>query len=267
MITREKIAFVLKEALVQQDFIDAAFLSGSAAFGRMDAYSDLDVRIVANLSNANRILQVVTMALRSLAPIEHRYQAAARAGVVQCFYTLEGASPFHMVDLAVIDESELKPLLDPARHGRPSVWFDRKGLLKLEVDRSCHDRLAARRKDLPQVFKLFGRVLVERACLRGRFAEAVYHYHQRVLGPLVEYLRSYHCPERQDYGVRYLEWDIPREDRIRLDTLYSVTSLDEILRGVEVAEEWFSEIELSLKEQVVMCEGEEEGHKAPRIGV
>ena len=59
----------------------------------------------------------------------------------------------------------------------------------------------------------------------------------------MEYLRSYYCPERQDYGVRYLRWDVPAAVAARIDTLYKIASFEDIRAGLTDAARWFEEIE------------------------
>ena len=51
--------------------------------------------------------------------------------------------------------------------------------------------------------------LVNRAIARGHTAEAVAFHQQFGINPLVRLLRTKHCPARHDFGVRYLDTDLP----------------------------------------------------------
>ena len=53
--------------------------------------------------------------------------------------------------------------------------------------------------------------IVTRAIERDQPCDASYFYMQLTLVPTVELLRMLHCPNRFDYGMRYLRDDLPRE--------------------------------------------------------
>jgi hypothetical protein len=90
-------------------------------------------------------------------------------------------------------------------------------------------------------FSLLARILVERAILRNRFAEAVYFHHTRVLNPLIEILRAKHSPSRQDFGVRYMNWDFPDDIRQQVDNLYAISNFQDLRDNLDKAEKLFWE--------------------------
>ena len=61
--------------------------------------------------------------------------------------------------------------------------------------------------------------LVIRAIARGHVAEAMHWYMAFALRPLVDVLRMRHCPDRFDFGLRYLDRDLPPELRAELERL------------------------------------------------
>jgi hypothetical protein len=60
-------------------------------------------------------------------------------------------------------------------------------------------------------------VFVHKAILRGQRVEAVNAFWACTLKPLAELLRMCHCPVRWDFGVRYLDRDLPPDvyDQVR----------------------------------------------------
>jgi hypothetical protein len=44
---------------------------------------------------------------------------------------------------------------------------------------------------------------------RGSPIDAIHFYHSLVLRPEIDMLRIVHCPERHDFGLRYLKDDLP----------------------------------------------------------
>ena len=61
--------------------------------------------------------------------------------------------------------------------------------------------------------------LVNRALRRGQEAETVQFYLAFALNPLVRLLRVEHCPWRHDFGLRYLDTDLPADVAERVTAL------------------------------------------------
>ncbi|MEW6073813.1 MAG: hypothetical protein AB1726_14635 [Planctomycetota bacterium] len=100
--------------------------------------------------------------------------------------------------------------------------------------------MRARFPVLRQRFALFQN-LVTKAAARGARAEAVWTYFRVTLEPLVELLRMRHCPERFDYGLRYLDRDLPPEVRAEAEALAFPPSIDRIEASRARAAELFAE--------------------------
>ena len=110
--------------------------------------------------------------------------------------------------------------IDPRRHGTPIVLHDPDGIVRLAPeDEAAHE--AARATTLSQIATRRGTAewLVRRALARGELAEAHAFYVRFALTPLVELLRIEHCPARHDFGLRYLDTDLPAGYAERLEEL------------------------------------------------
>jgi hypothetical protein len=81
---------------------------------------------------------------------------------------------------------------------------------------------------------------------RGDVAAAVAFYQAFTLRPLVEVLRMRHDPWRYDFDVRYLRPDLPDDVRRRVDALWLVRDLDDLVSKRDAAETWFREIVANL---------------------
>jgi hypothetical protein len=77
--------------------------------------------------------------------------------------------------------------------------------------------------------------------LRGHVLDALHCYRAYIIDPLVEVLRIRHDPARYFFGMRYLSYDIPREDREQLEDLCLVGSLDDLERKHEAAAAWLEQ--------------------------
>jgi len=223
-VSRQQIIDTVGAALAADSEVLAAWLGGSDATGRTDAYSDVDLQVIVPDAHVEAIFVLVRGALETLSPVSLSYRLPEPAwhGLSQEFFQLRDADPNHMLDLAVIPAS--KPasvrLLEPERHGEALVLFDRGSCLTpppLDWDEHLA-KAAGRLKTMRSTVPLFA-PMVEKAVRRGHLAEASAFYQALVLKPLVELLRLRHCPERYDYGWRYLDRDIPPADRALIERL------------------------------------------------
>lgn len=241
--TRQAQIDALRDALTGLPTALAAWEAGSAAFGADDAMSDVDVAVVS--ADKDAVFAAAEAALERLAPIALRYHVPEPAwhGFSQRFYLLEGASRFHMVDLSVQPPDSQDPFLDPARHGRPKVWFDRgtHTVPPASVPAALEARLRARVPVLAAWFALT-QPIVEKEILRGRGIDAVSFYHGLTLRPLVELLRIVHAPARHDFGLRYLLRDLPPDVYGELEPLVFVADLPDLAAKHARAGKWFERI-------------------------
>ena len=230
-VSREAIIAVLRGAMEARPEVCAMFLAGSDATGRTDAGSDVDACVIAADEAVESTLEAASLALGALAPIASRYRLPEPTwhGHSQCFYLLEGADPRHMVDLVVMRRSAPDRLLEPERHGTPRVLFDREGLVvPATLDRvGLRERMAAQLDALTARSVIF-RALVPKALDRGHVAEAMHFYLGMTWRPLVDVVRMIHCPERFDFGPRYLDRDVPAEWRARIERLALAGSAEEL---------------------------------------
>jgi hypothetical protein len=221
-IARRRIVDVLDAALRSDSRVLAAWLGGSDATGRTDEYSDVDLQAVAEDDFVEGTFELARRGLEALSPISLAYRLPEPTwhGHAQVFWRLRDADPHHFVDFVVQKRNAGDRLLERERHGNGVVLFDREDLLvPPPLDRVAHrKRMAERMEALRATFPLFQPLQI-RAEARGHAAEAVYWYQNMALKPLVELLRMRHCPDRFDFGMRYLDRDLPPGERAAVESL------------------------------------------------
>lgn len=233
MVTRAQIIAALHSALEAAPEVLAASLGGSDATGRTDEFSDVDLVVIVQEGAVESTFAILHSALEELSPIVHRWRLADPTwhGSSQEFLALRDADPAHFVDLVVQSPTGGERFLEVERHGTPLVLFDRVGILApVPLDRvALQARIDERLAVLRARFPLF-QTLVTRAVRRGFVAEAAVAYQDHTYRPLIELLRIRHCPERFDFGARYLDRDLPAELRAEVEAL----ALPDSLVAVEV---------------------------------
>ncbi len=221
-LARDAIIDALHRAFEAKPRMLALHLGGSDASGRTDDASDIDACVTVEDDAVESAFEIAEHALAALSPIRHRFRLPEPTwhGHAQCFYALADADPRHMIDLCVIKRSASDKFLERERHGEPHVLFDRADLLTpIPLDRLAHQKkVDAKRETLLAQFPLF-QPLVTKALDRGHLAEAVHFYLALTWRPLVDACRIRHCPERFDFGPRYLDRDVPADVRATLERL------------------------------------------------
>jgi hypothetical protein len=217
--------------LREQGQVDAdvrvVFVGGSAATGGYDDHSDLDVEVLATPGEAVATYgRLLDSALRDFEVHQvWELPEATWPDGRQAFLNLTAdagdmSRPTRIIDLHVSDLADEHRLVDERRHGTPYVVHDPEGLVELRHDdeaamerarREAVEQTAARRPTAEW--------LVNRAIARGHEAEAVAFHLGYGVNPLVRLLRIQHCPARHDFGLRYLDSDLPEGYAARVAAL------------------------------------------------
>lgn len=243
-IGRADIVAALRAALEPLAGARAMWEAGSAAFGRDDAWSDLDLYVLAEDDAVEEVLAAADRALAGLSPIAARLRLPEPTwhGHSQVFVRLADAPEHLVVDLVVLHRSVPERFLESERHGVPIVYFDRSGeIAAVPLDRAVFAKAAAQRLEgLRREFALFqGFVRAEVA--RDDAMAALGAYRAYTLRPLLEVVRMRHCPERYEYGPKYSRHDLPAEVVARLEHLFFVPDIGGIAARQAEAEAWFTD--------------------------
>lgn len=230
-ISRQQIIDAVAAALPQEPYVLAVSLGGSDATGRTDAYSDIDLSVVVEDDRVEDAFERMDAILEDLSPVEFRYRLPEPTwhGHSQVFARLRDADPHHFVDICVLRRSAPDRFVERERHGEVKVLYDPENLMApVDLDWEPHARkLHARFTSIRETFLMF-QALPIRAVARGFPAEAAYWYQSFTLKLFVELLRMRYCPERFDFGFRYLDRDLPPEVREEVESLAFPRNADEV---------------------------------------
>jgi len=244
-IGRAEIIARLRQILESEAAVIAAWLGGSDASGRTDRYSDIDLQVLVEDDAVEAVFARLHEDLQALSPIALRFRFPEPMwhGHSQELLRLRDADPHHFLDLVIMKRSAPDRLLERERHGEPLVLFDREHLIAaVPLDRRAHRaRMEKRLNEMRAQVPLL-QPLVARAVHRGHRADAAYGYHAIVLRPLVELLRMRYCPDRFDFGPRYLDRDLPAAWREEIERLSFPASAEEILEFQAQAAAHFEEL-------------------------
>lgn len=219
----------------------AFWQGGSAAFGRSDQMSDMDLQFLVKDGFVDQARDLIETTLRGLARIEASYILPQPTwhGYWQGFYRLEGFGPYQLVDAVIMKESDKNLLTEPEIHGQAIVHFDRTGRVGRErADTEAIKTLVRQRLGRARASAELFHCFVDKEMARGRHLDALILYQTLVLGPLVETLRIIHDPYRFNFGARYLDFCLPAEMIQELSNLSFVGSPGYLLVKKEFALGW-----------------------------
>jgi hypothetical protein len=244
-LTDQSILAALQGALEPQEWCQAMWRAGAAAFRRVDRWSDLDLMIVVDDERVEDALALIDAAVAGLGQVELRWRLPQPTwhGHEQVFYRLKEAGPYLLLDIVVLKLSSQEKFLQPELHGQAQVLFDKAGVVSwppFDWD-DLHQRLAARLETLRVTFDLF-QPFTLKELHRGQLLDALAYYQGLTLRPLVEALRIRHDPARFSFGSRYLYQDLPADVAARLEPLFLVASAEDLRDKHRQAGEWFAEL-------------------------
>lgn len=242
--TKESIIKAIRDAVEPLPHVHAMWEGGAIAFGRVDKWSDIDLYVDTDDAKAEEVLKASEAALRKLSPIERRFDPPPppHGGYVQSFFLLEGTGPYLLVDLAIVRHGGKEKFLVPEIHGNVIFHFNKKGIIKVpHIDRAALDATLRER-----VAKLKARAdmfwpFFDKWANRGDHIQALDFYNRVILGSLVEALRIKHMPARHDFGTYYIRYDLPPDVVKRLEKLYFVKDMDDMMKKRRLAGDWFRE--------------------------
>ncbi len=251
MSTRDQILQALRSELEGCDQVKAFWEQGSTAMGRADELSDLDLHVVVEAGAAAEAQERVERALERIGPVDMRFLVPQPSwhGHWQAFYRLAGTSPYLLVDLVIMESTASNWFLEPEIHGHPSVIFDKEGVIRqVPTDSTEFAGRLTKRSDLLMLPAELFHVFVGKELRRGREVDALSYYQGAIIPRLIEALRTRYSPWRHNFGLRYLEYDLPEPVYALVRELVFVGGPEELPAKTERAMELLRETVAELKQ-------------------
>jgi hypothetical protein len=244
MSARATVIKTLVNSLEPIDYIHAFWEGGAAAFNRVDQWSDIDLYLIVEDDRIEDTVHEVERALKSLSPIEHRYETQQKIWpeIFQVFYKMENTSPYLLIDLAVIKMSSPEKFLEPEIHGNAVFYFNK--LNKIEIphveENYRAEKLCNRIIRLKARFDIFN-IFVQKEINRGNVLEALDLYYNVTLAVLIEILRIKYSPLHHDFKTRYIHSELPESVTSKLENLCFVRDINDLQRKYNKATKWYNE--------------------------
>jgi hypothetical protein len=232
---RDRITGAVCRALRPLPIVLAGWEGGSAAFGASDDFSDIDLNfLVDDDASPDLLYAKAEAALGTVSPV-----TASHVAPPGRYYKLKGGGEFLLVDLCFFKVGAPDHHLEVERHGHARALFDKGGWLRPKpLDESALAVKRDRRYRELQVWFAVSQSFVRKAVMRGRQVEALACFWGYTLKPLAELLRMRYCPVRWDFGMRYLDRDLPPAVYDQLQDLVFVRDLEDLEAKLARAIAW-----------------------------
>src|SRR5690606_11406044 len=246
MINRKEIIDKLIAELQPLEYVNAFWEGGSEAFDRTDEWSDIDLGVDVKDDKIEEAFTEIEEILNGISPIELKYRLLDPTwhGNPQAFYRLKDTSPFLLIDLSVIRESNESKFTEKEIHGKLVFYFDKNGTEQNAAYKpeDVNTGIEKRRNYWKNIFEMF-KIMPMKEINRGNYIEAFACYHSYVLRPLIDLLRiKYGPPEHHNFGTRYLYYELPEDGLKRLEGLYFCKDAEELNRNYETGVKWAEEL-------------------------
>jgi predicted nucleotidyltransferase len=244
-LTRETIIRTIVDFMKQLEYVHALYEGGAIAFNRIDKWSDIDLYIVVDDEKINETFDAVEIALKSLAPIKHKYNVPKLPwpSVSQAFFRLEQTSEYLLIDLAVIKLSSPEKFLEPHIHGEVVFHFNKSDEIKVPIinKEELNENLKHILAQLRDRFAIFN-INVQKEINRGNYLEALILYNNITLGSVVNALRMKYNPFHHDFKTRYVQYELPERITRELQRLYFVRDITDLVKKYQEGTRWFYEL-------------------------
>ena len=232
---RGRISSAVTEALKSHSTVLAGWEGGSAAFSAVDGYSDIDLEfVVADDASFELLYASVEKAIGMVSPITASHTPASGR-----YYKLRDGGDFLLVDVIFFRAGDPDHHLEVERHGNRVPLFDKGDWLRARpLDEKALAAKRDRRLRELQTWFPMSQVFVRKAIRRGQHVEAVNAFWMCTLKPLAELLRMRYCPVRWDFGVRYLDRDLPPDTYAQVRDLAVVRDLADLESKLDRATAW-----------------------------
>lgn len=250
VLSRQEILNSIVDELKPLDFVYAMWQCGSAAFDRVDEWSDIDVVVDVEDESIEDVFLVIDGALEKLAPIERSYGCPQimSPGAYQKVYKLMGTSKFLVIEICAVRHSGTDKFLQREIHGEVFVHFDKENITEYKpIDKiEFAQRLRNRVSQIENLFNMY-QFLTEKELNRHNYIEAIAFYQSFTVNLLLEVLRIRYNPYRYGFRTRYIYYDLPKDIVERLHEFYFIKEGEELREKQQEAIQWFDEIVTELK--------------------
>jgi len=251
---RPELRAALRDQLVACDDVLAMWEAGSAAFGRADERSDLDIGLLVRTGaeSVERAWQAVERGLDDVGGFSLRWENPVHIfkGMVQRVYRPTRARRWLDLDVGIFQESAEDLYLQPQRHGRATILFDRsegQRTANVRFDETAHRQRMVEALHQEIVRWNLYRDFVAKEIARGRTIDAFGFYLGFAVRPVITVLGMLHRPDRFDYGLRYVKDELPPDAVKAIERLCYVSSPELLLERVEEASRLFAQTVEALK--------------------
>ncbi len=228
---KKQITNELKELWEADEKIHTFWEGGSVATGFDDEYSDLDAAVICDDDYVEEVFDKTEKYLAETYGIKEKFRVPEPSwhGHSQVFYLLKGTPKFFYIDLLVEKLSASNRFMEPNRHGKSYIWFDKKSLMDDTPisEKDYKDKIVNKLRMFKDSF-FINKIELEKQILRGREVDALDGYFKMIIGRLAFLFNVKNRPAKHDFGLLYSYREWSKEDHEFVKEMLYVKDLDDL---------------------------------------
>ncbi|MFZ1323295.1 MAG: hypothetical protein WAT71_17200 [Ignavibacteria bacterium] len=235
---RDEILIEILKELRSYPQVNLIAEGGAKAFNRFDELSDIDLMVDAEDGTVEETVKTFENFLNKLAGISSVYSVSEKKEKQHKFYKMRGADKFSIVDLFIVERSNPVKELEKHIHGDIVIHYDKYEYMKDQTfDKdSFQKKINEFEIKSKSVFEFF-LYQTEKEIIRGRYIDAFAYYFDLTLKPLIRSLRVKYNPVHYNFELRYLDDEFPENITKEIESLLSITDIDDLKVKLKMAEE------------------------------
>jgi predicted nucleotidyltransferase len=231
-----KVIDELKIKLEQDPATHAMWVAGSVAEGYADELSDVDIWLDIDDGKDQEVFLSIEKLLSKKGRIDVNFSEGITPPFSHAVYHIAGTNPFHFIEITLHSHSHKFGLFDSL--GKIKVIFDKDDTTNFrDFDKVSYNKMLSERKIFLAEKIEIGKLSVEKEIKRQQFPEAMHNYLFWLVEPVIEIARIKYSPLKITYNLKQASRDLPAETVKEIESLYIVSSLDDLNNKTKQVEE------------------------------
>lgn len=237
--SKKKLLDQLREALSGEQAALGAWLGGSRATVYEDELSDMDLVVIS--SEPELIFNLIEKAISKYWSIEMTFKVEGPTLFMhfhQRFYTLKGSPETYYIDAGIftgLNPENYREFFNQERHGRPVVLFDKQGILQAASEAPLIEAPRFNKENHRSQFEIIYRTFLKES-LRNKYVDS-HLFYQRLILLFTQAQRILYSPQKHDFSLRYLYYDLPRDSAKFIEEMLKVTDLKGMQNNAKLIKE------------------------------
>lgn len=248
---RQTIIEKLKESFYKKSYVSACWLGWSDANNESDEYSDIDLFFCVEDFKVNNIFLEIKNVLLEIWNLDFESDIKNEWEQQIKFFHIKWTPESLIIDIWIIKKSKWIIFENGHPLFKPKMIFDKDNIIKFkDID---ENKLINEIEEFIKIQKdlVWQSSRIKNYINRWNYIEATNYYIRFMYLPLVSILRVKYTPYLYNWWRIHVSRHFPDYVIKKLENLMKFSSINDIKNNLDIAKEWFIELELEIIEKEI----------------